>query len=56
MWYDTTSATDEFAVAVEVEKNALTTASNDVIKLTTKFSSEIQVYMDVIQKVMAEMN
>ena len=56
MWYDTTSTTDEFAVAVEAEKNALTTASNDVTKLTTKFSSEIQVYMDVIQKVMTEMN
>lgn len=56
MWYDTTSTTDEFAVAVEAEKNSLTTASNDVTKLTTKFSSEIQVYMDAIQKAMAEMN
>ena len=56
MWYDTTSTTDEFAVAVEAEKAALTTAANNVTKLTTKFSSEIQVYMDVIQKVMTEMN
>ena len=56
MWYDTTNATDEFAVAVEAEKTALTIASNNVTKLTTKFSSEIQVYMDVIQKVMTEMN
>ena len=56
MWYDTTSASDEFAVAVEAEKAALTTASDDVTKLTTKFSNEIQVYMDVIQKVMTEMN
>lgn len=56
MWYDTTSETDEFAVAVEAEKTALTTAANSVTKLTTKFSSEIQTYMNVIQKVMTEMN
>ena len=56
MWYEATSSTDEFAVAVEAEKTALTNASSGVTKLTTMFSSEIQAYMDVLQKAMEEFN
>lgn len=56
MWYETTNVTDEFAVAVETNKTQLTASSNEVTKLTTKFNSEIQNYMDVIQKAMSEMH
>lgn len=56
MWYDTNSETDEFAVAVEAEKSALTAAANEVTKLTTNFGGEIQVYMDVIQNIMENIN
>jgi len=56
MWYDTNSETDEFAVAVEAEKSALTAAANEVTKLTTNFGDEIQIYMDVIQNIMENIN
>ena len=56
MWYGTISVTDEFAITVETEKTALTTASSNVTKLTTNFSNEIQVYMDVLQEAIEDMD
>ena len=52
MWYETSVATDEFAVAVESVKASLVDKASDVDKLTTKFDSEIQAYMNILQNAM----
>lgn len=55
MWFNTTDATDSFAVAISADKDAFVTSAQAVTPLTTDFSTEVQSYFNVINSVMSKL-
>lgn len=55
MWYETSDATDTYAIAMTECKTQLEEAAESVTKLPGLFSEEVQAYMTILEKVKNEL-
>ena len=54
-FYSTSDATDDFAAALIAKKAEFENATQNIQALTTNFSAEIQIYMNVVQNALSQL-